>query len=310
MKFGENLYALRKSAKMSQENLAEKVGVSRQSVSKWENGEAYPEMDNILKICKIFHCKINDLVHDDIQDIDSLDEEIKMKVVKFEKKKQKRLKVISNWIYDISMVGSIAARIGAICLIVAAVLGTVLIGTTSVKNEDGITSITSKIGTEVIEYKKVGNEVKVSGESKIKLIDGMGIYEFDKVVNILNNNPKEKIIAVIVIAGAGLIAGLFTLSIALNHLAKLFNNINKGDTPFTLENVHHIKQMSYFMIATTILSAIGNGISSIIMENDFNMGFDLFSALIFYCIAYIFEYGYEIQKDSEGKIYGEENENE
>ena len=92
MKFGENLYALRKSAKMSQEKLAEKVGVSRQSVSKWENGEAYPEMDNILKICKIFHCKINDLIHDDIQDIDSLDEEIKMKVVKLEKEKQKKIK--------------------------------------------------------------------------------------------------------------------------------------------------------------------------------------------------------------------------
>ncbi len=310
MKFGENLYALRKSAKMSQENLAEKVGVSRQSVSKWETGEAYPEMDNILKICKIFHCKINDLVHDDIQDIDSLDEEIKMKVVKFEKKKQKRLKVISNYIYDISMVGSIAARIGAICLIVAAVLATAVIGTTSVKNEEGITSIVSKIGTEVIEYKKVDNEVKVSGDSKIKFIDGMGTYEFDKVVNILNNNPKEKIIAVVLGAGACLISGLFTLGIALNHLAKLFNNINKGDTPFTLENVHHIKQMSYFMIATTVLSAIGNGISSIIMENDFNMGFDLFSALIFYCIAYIFEYGYEIQKDSEGKIYGEEDKDE
>lgn len=63
MKFGENLCFLRKNAKMSQENLAEKVGVSRQSVSKWENGETYPEMDNILKICKIFHCKINDLIH-------------------------------------------------------------------------------------------------------------------------------------------------------------------------------------------------------------------------------------------------------
>ena len=54
MKFGENLYNLRKSAKISQEKLAEEVGVSRQSVSKWENGESYPEMDNMLKICKIF----------------------------------------------------------------------------------------------------------------------------------------------------------------------------------------------------------------------------------------------------------------
>ncbi len=38
MKFGENLYNLRKKQKISQEKLAEKIGVSRQSVSKWENG--------------------------------------------------------------------------------------------------------------------------------------------------------------------------------------------------------------------------------------------------------------------------------
>lgn len=69
MKFGENLYNLRKKAKMSQENLAEKVGVSRQSVSKWENGESYPGMDNIMKLCDIFHCKINNLVHEDLSDI-------------------------------------------------------------------------------------------------------------------------------------------------------------------------------------------------------------------------------------------------
>lgn len=310
MKFGENLYALRKSAKMSQENLAEKVGVSRQSVSKWETGEAYPEMDNILKICKIFHCKINDLVHDDIQDIDSLDEEIKMKVVKFEKEKQKKLKKISNFIYDISMVGSIAARIGAICFIVATIILTVFVGTTTIKTENEITSIISELGNEVTEFKKVDNEVQVSGNSHIKIVDSIEPNEFDKIVTILNNNSKEKIIAVVVGAGTCLIAGLFTLSIALKHLAKLFNNINKGDTPFTLENVHHIKQMSYYMIATTILSAIGNGISALIIENDFDLGFDLISVLVFYSIAYIFEYGYELQKDSKGKIYGEEDENE
>ena len=39
MKFGDNLKQIRKSKKMSQEELAEKVNVTRQSVSKWENGE-------------------------------------------------------------------------------------------------------------------------------------------------------------------------------------------------------------------------------------------------------------------------------
>ena len=57
MNFGQNLKELRKSKNISQEKLAEKVGVSRQSVSKWETGEAYPEMNNILELCKIFHCQ-------------------------------------------------------------------------------------------------------------------------------------------------------------------------------------------------------------------------------------------------------------
>ena len=92
MKFGDNLRNLRKSKKISQERLAEKVGVSRQSVSKWERGEAYPEMNNILSLCEIFHCKINDLVHEDLIDIDSLGEDVKMSVVKFKKEKQNRVK--------------------------------------------------------------------------------------------------------------------------------------------------------------------------------------------------------------------------
>ena len=85
MMFGENLKNLRKTKNFSQEKLAEKIGVSRQSVSKWECGDAYPEMNNILTLCNIFHCNINDLVHENISDIDSLDEEIKMNIVKFKK---------------------------------------------------------------------------------------------------------------------------------------------------------------------------------------------------------------------------------
>ena len=98
MKFGENLYILRKKQKISQEKLAEKIGVSRQSVSKWENGTAYPEMNRIFELCKIFHCKLNDLVNDNILDFDSLDKEVKMSVVKFNKEKQNKLKIVSKTI--------------------------------------------------------------------------------------------------------------------------------------------------------------------------------------------------------------------
>ena len=104
MKFGDNLKNLRKSKKLSQEELAEKVGVSRQSVSKWETGEAYPEMNNILMLCKIFHCNINELVNDSLMDVSSLDEEIKMNVVKFKEEKQRKVKGLSKAIYIASRV--------------------------------------------------------------------------------------------------------------------------------------------------------------------------------------------------------------
>ena len=118
MKFGDNLRNLRKSKKMSQEKLAEKIGVSRQSISKWECGEAYPEMDNILTLCNIFHCKINDLVHEDITDIDSLGEEVKMSIVKFKKEKQKKMKGVSKAIYILARIGKIVSIVGIIGIII------------------------------------------------------------------------------------------------------------------------------------------------------------------------------------------------
>ena len=87
MNFGENLQNLRKKKRMSQEQLAERVDVSRQSISKWERGESYPTMNNIMTLCDIFHCKLNDLVHEEITDFESLDEEIIMNAVKFKKRK-------------------------------------------------------------------------------------------------------------------------------------------------------------------------------------------------------------------------------
>lgn len=48
MKFGDKLIRLRKKNGLSQEELAEKLGVSRQSVSKWESNNTYPETDKIV----------------------------------------------------------------------------------------------------------------------------------------------------------------------------------------------------------------------------------------------------------------------
>lgn len=61
MKFSENLASLRKSKNLSQEEIADRLGVSRQAISKWENGQALPETANIMKLCEILEVTPNEL---------------------------------------------------------------------------------------------------------------------------------------------------------------------------------------------------------------------------------------------------------
>ncbi len=62
MSFAENLQNLRKKSNMTQDELAEKLQVSRQAVSKWESGSGYPETEKIISICEIFDCSMDELI--------------------------------------------------------------------------------------------------------------------------------------------------------------------------------------------------------------------------------------------------------
>lgn len=67
MSFGKNLQYLRQLSKnMTQEALADKLNVSRQTVSKWEMDTANPEMDKALEICKIFNCSLDNLFREEM----------------------------------------------------------------------------------------------------------------------------------------------------------------------------------------------------------------------------------------------------
>jgi len=67
MSFGKNLQYLRQlSANMTQETLAEKLNVSRQTISKWEMDATNPEMDKALEICKIFNCSLDNLFREEM----------------------------------------------------------------------------------------------------------------------------------------------------------------------------------------------------------------------------------------------------
>lgn len=66
MKFYEKLIILRKKALLSQEELAEKLDVTRQTISKWELGQSKPDIDKLQMMSKLFEVDVNTLINEDI----------------------------------------------------------------------------------------------------------------------------------------------------------------------------------------------------------------------------------------------------
>lgn len=284
MKFGDNLKQIRKSKKISQEELAEKLGVSRQSISKWETGENFPSMQNIMCLCDIFKCKINDLVHENFVDIDSLDEEIKMSVVKFKKQKQKKMKMISKVIYVLSKIAKIVSEVGVGILLIAMIV---------------VPFISKNIHVD-------GNALK----SNDIVIGSIMESEVSTVLEYLDHHTNTEIIIHAEIVLVGLIISLLLLRMITNYLYKLFKNINECDTPFTMDNVSYIRKISFYIILYMIVPYILGFILQLMIGIDLELELELIDiifGIIIFSISYIFEYGYQIQLDSKGKIYGDDN---
>lgn len=289
MKFGENLYNLRKKQKISQEKLAEKIGVSRQSVSKWENGTAYPEMNRIFELCKIFHCKLNDLVNDNILDFDSLDKEVKMSVVKFNKEKQNKLKIVSKTISIFSKM------LQVITIIISAVMIMSMLFIPSVINNTNVDN-----GSIIVANKNV-------------MEFNLDQMTTNTIVNVFEEHSKLEIILYTEIIMICLTISVMIISFAMLYLAKLFDSISKGDTPFTLENLKTIKRVAILFISYLIFPDVSGTLFQWITKIDMNIDYEITKicyALIIICIYYIFDYGHQIQLDSKGKIYGEVENNE
>ena len=303
MKFGDNLKKIRVLKKLSQEALAEKVNVSRQSVSKWENGDAYPSMNNLLELCKIFHCKISDLVNDNIVDIDSLDDEVKTKAVSLKKEEQKKMKVLSKIISIISKIGRIICYIAIPFLSLILIASPYLISKVVIKGNN----LTLNLPNHNISLTEKNDKIVLKVGSFI-LADADKEFLNTKVVSIFENNSKVKIIGYVETGFAVLLVTIILTSIIFKHLETLFDNINKGETPFTLENVSLIKKIAWKMIIIIIMTNIGGGVFELLLGSNLNIEFetyDLVEILFLFSLSYIFEYGRLLGLEAKGKMYDE-----
>ncbi len=105
MKFHEKLQNLRKNAGMTQLELAEKLMVSRQAISKWETGNATPDLENIIPICDLFDVSLDYLARDThIVETEEVEQNITEKMVCQEDKKARFRKRAVNITLIIALV--------------------------------------------------------------------------------------------------------------------------------------------------------------------------------------------------------------
>lgn len=272
-----------------------------------ETGDAYPEMNNILELCKVFNCHINDLVNDSIIDVDSLDEEIKMNIVKFKEEKQKKIKEISKAIYILARIGKIACRIAMPVVLVVMMATPFILKNIEVENNNLIWPGNNEKFSIIDDGKKV----TLKYNDNITLADANSKEVSTKYIEVLNNNPKYLVIFYIEVGFLVLVISLFLYEMILYRLERLFVNINQGDTPFTLENVKYIKDIAKFMIISLVLPTCGGVVFEKLLATDLGIDFEMFDIiqiLFLFGVSYVFEYGYELQQDTKAKMYGEENE--
>ena len=105
----ERIYKFRRKSGLSQEQLAEKIGVSRQAISKWESGTSTPELEKLLALSECFNMTLDDLVKEET--INQATTEAPPKVEDAKVSKAIEMKV-----------GIGLCLIGAVCLILFGVL--------------------------------------------------------------------------------------------------------------------------------------------------------------------------------------------
>lgn len=139
MAFSDNLQFLRTRQGQTQEQLAEALEVSRQSVSKWESAQSYPEMDTLLRICELYRVNLDTLMRGSVED--SLVEDTAQYDAFMNRFSKRMAFAIGGIIAGVGLCALMEARgvsqylIGAFLLLVVAVCVVVIVAS-SLQNEN------------------------------------------------------------------------------------------------------------------------------------------------------------------------------
>ena len=220
-----------------------------------------------------------------------------------EKDKQRKLKVLSKIIYILAKIGKILTYIAIPFIVLGMVVIPMLMNKIDIKNDRIILKDKGNIISIVEKNDKLVINVKDA-----KVAEVTSAKDISKIKDFFNNNSKGTIIAAGETALGFALISIIIAILLLRRVEKLFKNINKNDTPFTYDNVEHIRRIAFLMIISIILPAVASAVIEIILKVDLNIHFgayNLIEILSLYVLVYVFEYGCKLQKDSKCKIYGE-----
>ncbi len=99
MKIGNKIKEYRNSCNISQEELADKVFVSRQTISNWENNKSYPDINSLKLLSNIFAVSLDEIVENDI-------EEMKKRITEYDLKKYNHLSIIYSIEFIITLISA------------------------------------------------------------------------------------------------------------------------------------------------------------------------------------------------------------
>ena len=99
MNLGERLFELRKAKSLTQDEVAEKLNVTRQTVSKWETNQSTPDFDKIVPISELFEIGVEELLTGKKEEKQKKEEVQEEKVITKQEAKEKSAKVVSGSIF-------------------------------------------------------------------------------------------------------------------------------------------------------------------------------------------------------------------
>lgn len=222
-----------------------------------------------------------------------------------EEKNKKHYKIMTKVMHIITKLSRIFLIIGTVCLVIA--LFVVPIIGRSIKF-DANTQTIEVLDQTIVYEKEDGNYIFYVNDDDFKVTAKGEIEAIDAILERLEEDNLARAVTAVEVALMIGVATLIFNYLALRNIDQVFLGINKDDTPFAKEHPTSFRNAGQYFVVVFIIRIVGSIIASAIAGFSISINFGVAEILIIlalFTLAYIFEYGYKLQSNSNIKMIEE-----